>query len=242
LTDRAIIKTTFDGEYRVPQSSDTNEKLIAGLRDQLNKAQETILQLQQLLQAQSGNLHEGIKLTPNQRTVVDMLLVTNGICTNENLYAALYVSKQGHKPDPKILDEMLRLIRRQLSPHGIEIKAVFGKGYTMTRESKAKLKELFINLQAQSGNLYEGIKLTRNQRTVVDMLLVTNGICTKESLYAALYVSKQGHKPDPKILDEMLRVIRKQLRPLGIEIKTVFGKGYTMPVESKVKLKELIIK
>ncbi|HEX9587495.1 MAG TPA: hypothetical protein VGA15_07075, partial [Bradyrhizobium sp.] len=54
-----------------------NKKLIAELRDQLNKAQETILQLQQLLQAQSENLHEGIKLTPNQRTVVDMLLVTN---------------------------------------------------------------------------------------------------------------------------------------------------------------------
>ena len=117
-----------------------NKKLIAELRDQLNKAQETILQLQQISQAQSS--HEGIKLTPNQRTVVDMLLVTNGICSNENLYAALYVSKQGHKPDPKILREMLRLIRRQLSPHAIEIKTVFGKGYTMPRESKAKLKEL----------------------------------------------------------------------------------------------------
>ena len=117
-----------------------NKKLIAELRDQLHKAQETILQLQQISQAQSS--HEGIKLTPNQRTVVDMLLVTNGICSNENLYAALYVSKQGHKPDPKILREMLRLIRRQLSPHAIEIKTVFGKGYTMPRESKAKLKEL----------------------------------------------------------------------------------------------------
>ena len=128
----------------MPQSSSTNAKLIAELRDQLDKAQETILQLQQLLQAQSGNLHEGIRLTPNQRTVVDMLLVTNGICTNENLYAALYVSKQGHKPDPKILRETLRVIRRQLSPHGIEIQTVFGKGYTLPSKSKVKLKELII--------------------------------------------------------------------------------------------------
>jgi DNA-binding response OmpR family regulator len=200
--------------------------------------QETILQLQQILQAQSS--HEGIKLTPNQRTFVDMLLVAKGICSNENLYAALYVSKQGHKPDRKILREMLRLIRKQLRPHAIEIKTVFGEGYTMPRESKTKLNELFTNLQAQSGNLYEGIKLTRNQRMVVDMLLVTDGICTKENLYAALYVSKQGHKPDPKTLREMLRVIRRQLSPHAIEIKTVFGKGYTMPRESKAKLKELI--
>jgi biotin operon repressor len=230
------------GSNRVPQSFGTNEKLIAELRGQLDKAQETILQLQQLLQAQSGNLCEGIKLTRNQRTVVDMLLVTNRICTTESLYAALYLSKQGHKPDPKILRETLRVIRKQLTPHGIEINNVFGKGYTMPRESKTKLKELLINLQAQNGNLYEGIKLTRNQRTVVDMLLMTNGICPTENLYIALYASKQGHKPDPKILRETFRVIRKQLRPHGIEINNVFGKGYTMPRESKVKLKELIIK
>jgi Fe2+ or Zn2+ uptake regulation protein len=217
-----------------------NKKLIAELRDQIHKAQETILQLQQILQAQSS--HEGIKLTPNQRTVVDMLLVTNGICTKENLYAELYVSKNGHKPYPKILRETLRVIRKQLKPHAIEIKTVFGKGYTMPRESKIKLNELFINLQAQNGNLYEGIKLTRNQRMVVDMLLVTDGICTKENLYAALYGSKQGHKPDPKTLREMLRVIRRQLSPHAIEIKTLFGKGYTMPRESKAKLKELITK
>ena len=226
----------------MPQSPGTNAKLIAELRDQLNKAQETILRLQQLLHAQDGNLHQGIKLTPSQYTVVDKLLVTNGICTNENLYAELYDSKQGHKPDPKILREMLRLIRRQLSPYGVEIKTVFRKGYTIPPESKDKLKDLVVNLQARSGNLYEGIKLTRNQRTVVDKLLVTNGICTNENLYAALYDSKQGYKPDPKILRETLRLIRRQLSPHGIEIKTVFGEGYTMPPESKDKLNELVIK
>src|SRR5216683_1851030 len=133
----------FSKSRRFPQPA--NKKLIAELRDQLNKAQETILQLQQLLQAQSENLHEGIKSTLNQRMVVDMLLVTNGICTKENLYASLYLSKQGHKPDPKTLRETLRVIRKQLRPHGIEIKTMFGKGYTMPRESKAKLKMLIRN-------------------------------------------------------------------------------------------------
>jgi hypothetical protein len=68
----------------VPQSSDGNKRLIAELQDQLDKARETILQLQQLLQAKRGNFYEGIKLTPNQRTVVDMLLAVNGICTKES--------------------------------------------------------------------------------------------------------------------------------------------------------------
>jgi DNA-binding response OmpR family regulator len=97
-------------------------------------------------------------------------------------------------------------------------------------------------LQAQSGNLYIGIKLTRNQQTVVDTLLTTSGICTKESLYAALYVSRKGSKPKPQVIREAIRVVRKQLKPHGIDIENVFGKGYIMNNENKAKLRELILK
>ena len=125
------------------QSPNGDKKLIAELQDKLDKARETILQLQQLLQAKRGNFYEGIKLTPNQRTVIDMLLTVNGICTKENLYAALYGSKQ-YKPDAAIIRETLRVIRKQLRPHGIDIKNVRGKGYTIPSKSKIKLRELII--------------------------------------------------------------------------------------------------
>ena len=125
------------------QSPNGDKKLIAELQDKLDEARETILQLQQLLQAKRGNFYEGIKLTPNQRTVVDMLLMVNGICTKENLYAALYGSKQ-YKPDAAIIRETLRVIRKQLRPHGIDIKNVQGKGYTIPSKSKIKLRELII--------------------------------------------------------------------------------------------------
>jgi DNA-binding winged helix-turn-helix (wHTH) protein len=127
----------------VLQSPNGDKKLIAELQDKLDKARETILQLQQLLQAKRGDSYEGIKLTPNQRTVVDMLLMVNGICTKENLYAALYGSKQ-YKPDAAIIRETLRVIRKQLRPHGIDIKNVQGKGYTIPSKSKIKLRELII--------------------------------------------------------------------------------------------------
>jgi DNA-binding winged helix-turn-helix (wHTH) protein len=127
----------------VLQSPNGDKKLIAELQDKLDKARETILQLQQLLQAKRGNFYEGIKLTPNQRTVIDMLLMVNGICTKENLYAALYGSKQ-YKPDAAIIRETLRVIRKQLRPHGIDIKNVQGKGYTIPSKSKIKLRELII--------------------------------------------------------------------------------------------------
>ena len=44
-----------------------------------------------------------------------------------------------------------------------------------------------------------------------------------------------------KILRENIRVVRKQMRSYGIEIKTEFGQGYTMPRESKAKLRKLAV-
>jgi DNA-binding response OmpR family regulator len=122
--------------------SDRYERLLADLQDRLENVEQKILYLQQLLKPQSRNAYTGIKLTPNQETVVNRLLATNGICSKEQLYAALYLSREGHKPDPKILRETIRVVRKQLRSHGVEIKTVFGKGYTMPRESKVKLRKL----------------------------------------------------------------------------------------------------
>ena len=224
------------------KSSSTNKDLIAERRDQLDQAQATILQLKQLLREQGRYSSEEIRLTPTQRRVVDILLQTNGISTKEHLYDALYASKQGHLPEPGILREIMRLIRKKLKPYGIEISFVFGKGYTMSDANKDKLNTLIFRSEAEHGNLYRGISLTRTQQKIVNLLLAENGVCTKEHLYEVLYTKKQSYKPDLKILREMLRAIRKQLEPNGVEIKTVFGIGYIMPSESKAKLIELIIR
>ena len=223
------------------KSSNTNKKLIAELRDQLDKAHATICQLNQLLRAQSRYPLEQIKLSPTQRKIVDILLQTDGICTKEHLYDALYASKKDQAPDPKILREILRLIRKKLRPYGIEIVNLFGKGYSILDVSRAKLNILISQLKPEHDIVYRGVNFTPTQQKVIYILMHTNGICTKKHLYEALYAVRQGYKPDPKVLDELLRVIRRQLDPLGIEITTIFGKGYMIPVESKTKLKELII-
>ena len=81
---------------------DRYESLLTDLQDRLGKVEKKVLYLQQLLRAQSRNVYPGIKLTPNQETIVNRLLATNGICSKEQLYEALYLSREGHKPDPKI--------------------------------------------------------------------------------------------------------------------------------------------
>ena len=226
----------------MPKSSSADKNLIAELRGQLDQAQATIFQLKQLLRTQGRYSHEEITITPTQRKVVDILLQTDGISTKEHLYETLYASsKQGHAPDPKILREIIRLIRKQLKPHGIEITLVAGKGYTMSGVNKDKLNTLIFKSEVLRGNLYKGVNLTRTQLKFVNLLMAEDGLCTKEHLYDVLYTN-QKYKPDPDILRKMVVEIRKQLEPLGIEIKTVFGIGYIMPCESKAKISELIIR
>jgi hypothetical protein len=70
---------------RVPPS-DRYESVLEDLKDRLEKVEKKILWLQQLLKAQSRNAYTGIKLTPNQETIVNRLLATNGICSKEQLY------------------------------------------------------------------------------------------------------------------------------------------------------------
>jgi hypothetical protein len=139
------------GVKRVPPQI-VMTRLLTDLQDRLEKAEKKILYLQQLLRGQGRNVYPGIKLTPNQVTVVNRLLATNGICTKEQLYDALYLSREGPKPDPKILRETIRVVRKQLRSHGIEIKNEFGKGYTMPRESKAKLRKLAVPRGKRAGS------------------------------------------------------------------------------------------
>ena len=127
-----------------PPSSNRYKKLIAELRDQLEQANETIFRLNQVLQAQSGHLYKGIKLTPKQQTILDILLATSGICTTKSLYVALYASRKGYKPKVQVIREAIRVVRKQLKPHGIDIATVFGRGYIIHNENKIKLRALIL--------------------------------------------------------------------------------------------------
>src|SRR5215469_13576995 len=92
----AIEACSIGSEARA--AADRHERLLTDLQDRLEKAEKKILCLQQLLRGQGRNVYPGIKLTPNQETVVNRLLATNGICSKEQLYDSLYLSREGPKP------------------------------------------------------------------------------------------------------------------------------------------------
>jgi two-component system cell cycle response regulator CtrA len=83
------------------------------------------------------------------------------------------------------------------------------------------------------------LDLTRSEATVLGVLM-KNRTVRKSGFMIALYGDRIGDPPDIKIIDVVVCKTRKKLAQHGIEIKTVWGIGYEMPEESKVRARELI--
>lgn len=67
--------------------------------------------------------------------------------------------------------------------------------------------------------------LTHTEAMIVG-LLVRRDICTKEQLHQYLYAERPDAAADIKIIDVMICKIRPKLKPLGVEIETIWGHGY----------------
>jgi two-component system cell cycle response regulator CtrA len=73
--------------------------------------------------------------------------------------------------------------------------------------------------------------LTRNE-SVIFGLLVKNVMVRRSGMMEALYMHKQD-EAEIKIVDVWVCKMRQKLKPWGIQIETVWGRGYAMPAASK---------
>jgi two-component system cell cycle response regulator CtrA len=81
-------------------------------------------------------------------------------------------------------------------------------------------------------------RLTGSEVRVFGVLL-KRSLTTKDAVMAALYRDDGKDEPDIKIVDVFICKMRAKLKPFGIEIKTVWGRGYALTDESRAKLKGL---
>lgn len=69
-------------------------------------------------------------------------------------------------------------------------------------------------------------KLTQAETEVFGMLRAARGAgVSRQSLLAALYPI-EADEADIKIIDVFISKLRKKLKPLGLEISTIWGRGY----------------
>lgn len=86
------------------------------------------------------------------------------------------------------------------------------------------------------------LRLTRMQEGLLRVLLVGSGrTVSRDHLYEATRVAISAYRSstDIKIVDVVLSHVRSKLRPVGIEIETVWGRGYRLTPENAQRLAEL---
>jgi hypothetical protein len=64
-------------------------------------------------------------------------------------------------------------------------------------------------------------------------------VFTKENILDLLYAG-MPNQPDMKIIDVFICKARAKLTPLGIELTTIWGRGYMMDAANRLKLTELV--
>lgn len=82
-----------------------------------------------------------------------------------------------------------------------------------------------------------GLGLTKCEENLLAALMQAGGaVKSKEQLLAAAYADRYGlgEEPDIKIIDVFVCKLRKKLAPHGIQVETVWGRGYLLPQESRV--------
>ena len=88
-------------------------------------------------------LRQSISCTPMEAKILGMLYRREFV-SRESLYIGMHGDRPENKqPDsPKTLDTQVCLLRQVLRKYDIKISTAWGSGYYMTKENKAKLKEL----------------------------------------------------------------------------------------------------
>lgn len=78
-------------------------------------------------------------LTGSERQVFGVL-VTRSLATREAIMAALYRDNAVDEAEIKIIDVFVCKIRKKLDPFGVKIATIWGQGYSLAPEWRAKFQ------------------------------------------------------------------------------------------------------
>lgn len=92
------------------------------------------------------------------------------------------------------------------------------------RERNRQLEEL---LAPSSTTIPPEWSLTASEARVFAHL-TTRDECSKDSIMAAMYSNRVDAGPEIKIVDVFICKLRKKLRPFGVSITTLWGRGYAL--------------
>jgi two-component system cell cycle response regulator CtrA len=130
---------------------DSLHKEIADLRQQVLERDIRIEQLNSLLTGEPVDFWRVWHLT-GQETHLMRALMSGRLCSKEYLLDFLY-SQCKREPQVKIIDVFICKMRNKLTPSGIYIETVWGRGYRMSAETIARVKTSSPRDQARRVNI-----------------------------------------------------------------------------------------
>lgn len=82
------------------------------------------------------------------------------------------------------------------------------------------------------------VRLTSHERAILEALLAHDRIVSRELLYEATRQAPhaKGDATDPTVVNVRMSTMRAKLKPFGITIETVWGRGYRLPEASRAAL------
>lgn len=91
--------------------------------------------------------------------------------------------------------------------------------------------QLLIDLRDRLGLTYSEAEITA--------MLLTRNMVTRDSAYTVMFGERKD-APDPKIFDVFLCKVRPKLKYRGVDIETIWGRGWSMTQENKDRLRALL--
>ncbi|MBD9372094.1 helix-turn-helix domain-containing protein [Rhizobium sp. ARZ01] len=58
--------------------------------------------------------------------------------------------------------------------------------------------------------------------------LASRDFCTRESILLSMYSDRVDEAPEPKIVDVFICKLRRKVKPFGVAIDTIWGRGWSL--------------
>jgi hypothetical protein len=115
--------------------------------DELQRLRDRIDELEQVLgvdRTLTNRLRGALGISRDQARMLGVLIGRN-VVTHEAMYTVMYGARpECDQPSLKIMDVQLCKLRGRLKPHGITFRTLWGEGWQMPMEEKAKVRALLV--------------------------------------------------------------------------------------------------
>lgn len=119
------------------------DDLVRTIEDENEKLRERILELEDML-GMTFDAPLTFGLTAKEAKVLGLLSKVP-MATKEAIMSTLYFDRPNDMPEIKIVDVFVCKLRRKLEAFEIEVETVWGRGYSLSAQGKAKLAEYGAN-------------------------------------------------------------------------------------------------